>query len=232
MQRSHGTQTRGLDLVPQAPSYVGRFGRMFRSLATFRQPDELLERLANSMHENTNSSPDNLNIPSGYTYLGQFVDHDITFDPSSNLQRMNDPEGLVNFRTPRFDLDSLYGSGPADEPFQYDENSGGTKLLIGKGRHTGNAEVAAGTVTADDDLPRNEQGRALIGDPRNDENTIVSQLHLTFLKLHNKFVDQVSAEQGLTGEDLFKEAQKLTRWHYQWVVVHDFLERIASVRTS
>lgn len=180
MQRSHGTQTRGLDAVPQAPSYVGRFGRMFRSLTTFNQPDELLRRLADSMHEDANTSPDNPGIPSGYAYLGQFVDHDITFDPSSSLQRMNDPEGLINFRTPRFDLDSLYGSGPADEPFQYDEASGGTKFLIGKGRHTGSAEIAAGTVTADDDLPRNEQGRALIGDPRNDENTIVSQLHLAF----------------------------------------------------
>lgn len=99
MQRQHGAGTRGLDAVPQAPSYEGRFGRMFRSLATFKQPDELLERLANMMHEN-NASPENPAIPAGYTYLGQFIDHDITFDPTSSLQRMNDPEGLVNFRTP------------------------------------------------------------------------------------------------------------------------------------
>lgn len=220
MHRQHGTGTRGLDAVPQAPSYEGRFGRMFRSLATFKQPDELLERLANGMREDAGISPDNPEIPAGYTYLGQFIDHDITFDPTSSLQRMNDPEGLVNFRTPRFDLDSLYGSGPADEPFQYDETSGGTKLLVGKGRHTD-----TGAETGEDDLPRNDQGRALIGDPRNDENVIVSQLHLVFLKLHNRFVDEVAANQSLAGEDLFKEAQRLTRWHYQWVVVHDFLER-------
>lgn len=219
--RQHGTGTRGLDAVPQAPSYEGRFGRMFRSLATFKQPDELLERLANTMHEDPNTSPDNPEIPAGYTYLGQFIDHDITFDPTSSLQRMNDPEGLVNFRTPRFDLDSLYGSGPADEPFQFDESSAGVKFLIGKGRDTN-----SGAVTSDDDLPRNEQGRALIGDPRNDENVIVSQLHLAFLKLHNRFVEEVSANQGFAGEDLFKEAQRLARWHYQWVVVHDFLVRI------
>lgn len=220
MHRQHGTGTRGLDAVPQAPSYEGRFGRMFRSLATFKQPDELLERLANGMREEAGISPDNPEIPAGYTYLGQFIDHDITFDPTSSLQRMNDPEGLVNFRTPRFDLDSLYGSGPADEPFQYDEASGGVKLLVGKGRHTD-----TGAETTDDDLPRNVQGRALIGDPRNDENIIVSQLHLAFLKLHNRFIDEVGTNQGLVGEDLFKEAQRLTRWHYQWVVVHDFLER-------
>lgn len=220
MERQHGSSVRGLDSVPQAPSYEGRFGRMFRRLATFNQPDELLKRLADQMHEDPGASQDNPEIPAGYTYLGQLIDHDITFDPTSSLQRMNDPEGLVNFRTPRFDLDSLYGSGPVDEPFQYDRSSDGVKFLIGKGKHTDTGEN-----TADDDLPRNVQGRALIGDPRNDENVIVSQLHLAFLKLHNRFVDQVSADQGLAGEDLFKEAQKLTRWHYQWVVVHDFLER-------
>ena len=62
---------------------------------------------------------DNPKIPSGYTYFGQFIDHDITFDPISSLQRKNDPDALVDFRSPRFDLDSLYGSGPDDEPFLY-----------------------------------------------------------------------------------------------------------------
>jgi len=70
-------------------------------------------------------------IPAGFTYLGQFVDHDLTFDPASSLQRMNDTAGLLNFRTPRFDLDSLYGEGPADEPFLYSRTSGGAKLLVG-----------------------------------------------------------------------------------------------------
>ncbi|MDP9315709.1 MAG: heme peroxidase family protein [Chloroflexota bacterium] len=168
---------------------------------------------------------DNPTIPAGYTYLGQFIDHDITFDPSSSLQRMNDPEGLVNFRTPRFDLDSLYGSGPDDDPFMYDEASDGVKLLVGKVRQ-GERE------TNEDDLPRNQQGRALIGDPRNDENTIVSQLHLAFVKFHNAVVDHVQEQRQQAGreplsrDDLFKEAQRLVRWHYQWVVVNDFLKRI------
>lgn len=220
MSRSHGAIPRGLESVPQAPSFEGRFGRMFRRLPTFQQTDEFLAGLADAMRQEDGQVTDNPAIPSGYTYFGQFVDHDITFDPASSLQRMNDPEGLVNFRTPRFDLDSLYGSGPADEPFQYDKASGDAKLLIGKGR-----DVTDGAVTEEDDLPRNMQERALIGDPRNDENVIVSQLHLAFIKLHNAFVDQVSS-QGLTGGDLFKEAQRLTRWHYQWVVVHDLLRRL------
>ena len=67
---------------------------------------------------------ENETIPSGYTYLGQFIDHDITFDPVSSLQRQNDPDALHNFRTPRFDLDSVYGRGPADQPYMYDESGG------------------------------------------------------------------------------------------------------------
>jgi len=59
---------------------------------------------------------DNQDIPAGYTYLGQFIDHDITFDPVSSLQRQNDPDALLNFRTPRFDLDSVYGSSCGPEP--------------------------------------------------------------------------------------------------------------------
>ena len=61
-----------------------------------------------------------LRLPAGYTYFGQFVDHDITFDPVSSLTRQNDPNALTDFRTPRFDLDSLYGAGPADQPYLYD----------------------------------------------------------------------------------------------------------------
>src|SRR5205823_12888049 len=77
---------------------------------------------------------DNPDIPAGFTYLGQFIDHDITFDPVSSLQRLNDPEGLHDFRTPRFDLDSLYGGGPNNDPFMYDldVDDGRTALLVGR----------------------------------------------------------------------------------------------------
>lgn len=218
MQRFHGTRTRGIEMVPHGPFYEGRFGRMFGKIPTFQQDEKELRFLGGAMVENGEGDLDNPDIPSGYTYVGQFVDHDITFDPSSSLQRMNDPEGLVNFRTPRFDLDSLYGSGPSEDPFMYDQTSGGVKLLVGKVR-------ANGSDTDEDDLPRNSQGRALIGDPRNDENIIVSQLHLAFIKFHNKVVDLVQAKPGLSGDELFKEAQRIVRFHYQWAVVNDFLRR-------
>ncbi len=203
--------------VPSSPFFEGRFGRMFRNVPVFGRSDAFLQQLAAQMLDEGEIGPDKENdrIPAGYTYLGQFVDHDLTFDPTSSLQRTNDPLRLVNFRSPRFDLDCLYGSGPDDDPFLYDRTSrGGTKLLVGK--VPGSNE---------DDLPRNSQGRALIGDPRNDENTFVSQLHLAFIKLHNKVVDEV-ATTGLAGSGLFKEAQRIARWHYQWVVIHDYLPKV------
>jgi hypothetical protein len=82
---------------------------------------------------------------------------------------------------------------------------------------------------ARDDIPRNWQGRALIGDARNDENLIVSQLHLLFIHFHNKVVEHVAAKRenaGISSTKLFEEAQRLVRWHYQWIVLHDFLPRI------
>src|SRR5215211_945959 len=224
MVRHHGVKTRGLSkgiaAVPQGPLFEGRFGRMFREQPVFDVEDETLHALADSMSQQ--SSEENPNIPAGFTYLGQFVDHDITFDPNSSLQRANDPEGLVNFRNPRFDLDSLYGRGRDDSPYLYDQNSpDDVKLLVGR-----ILDDQGQRVEDQHDLPRNEQERALIGDPRNDENTFVSQLHLLFIKFHNKVVDKVINDRpDLEGDDLFKEAHRIVRWHYQWVVVFDFLRR-------
>jgi Animal haem peroxidase len=193
---------------------------MFREQPLFDVSVKDLNALADSMSQQR--SDDNPNIPAGFTYLGQFVDHDITFDPNSSLQRANDPEGLVNFRNPRFDLDSLYGRGRDDSPYLYDQSSpDDVKLLVGRV-----IDDDGNRLEGQHDLPRNEQERALIGDPRNDENTFVSQLHLLFIKFHNRVVDKVMSERpDLEGDDLFKEVQRIVRWHYQWVVICDFLKR-------
>src|SRR5262249_44118987 len=142
-------------------------------------------------------------IPALYTYLGQFIDHDITFDPSSSLQKQNDPDALIDFRTPAFDLDNVYGRGPDDQPYMYD----GDAFLLGD-------TIKGGDPNASD-LPRNnaKRRRALIGDPRNDENSIVSQLQGLFLSFHNRLL----AESKLPFEDV----QRLVRFHYQYVVMND-----------
>jgi hypothetical protein len=190
---------------------------MFSRLHPARLADDTIDELVGLLH---GVSGRNFDIPAGYTYLGQYIDHDITFDPTSKLRADFDRKALVDFRTPRFDLDSLYGSGSADQPFLYDWSapSSGAKLLVG-------CNVGDGSATLD--LPRNEQGRALIGDARNDENIIISQLHLLFIRFHNAVVDHLRTQKPpLTGAALFEKAQRLVRWHYQWIVVHDFLERI------
>jgi hypothetical protein len=219
VDKGHGkNEPRGIKRVPRSPLFEGRFGRLFRHLDPAPDlSDKQLKDLAESMREpkGAGGKLDNPKIPSGYTYFGQFVDHDITFDPVSLLQRKNDPDALVDFRTPRFDLDCVYGAGPADQPYLYDQPAR-LKLLIDKQN-----------VKGEPDLQRNAEGVALIGDPRNDENIIVSQLQLIFLRFHNKVAAKVAADKSVPRERKFEEAQKLVRWHYQWVILEDFLPRIA-----
>jgi hypothetical protein len=98
----------------------------------------------------------------------------------------------------------------------------GPKLLIGK-----NITVGFGNVTGNfrNDLPRSPEGFALIGDHRNDENLLVAQTHLAFLKFHNKVCDLLAAS-STPPADIFAEARRTVTWHYQWMVLHDFVERL------
>src|SRR4051794_15429233 len=234
----HGsTPPRGLERAVQSDLALGRFGRMFRNLPVYEHRRETLIELGGLMIQPLPAAPEkmdeplgvadddenvaklgsHLRLPAGYTYFGQFVDHDITFDPVSSLTRQNDPDGLVDYRTPRFDLDSLYGRGPADQPYLYEPD--GLHLTLGR-------NVSEDIRTQGPDLQRVASGRAIIGDPRNDENLIVSQLQVAFIRFHNAVLDHVGAEHGdLSKDDVFKLAQQTVRWHYQWVVVHDYLRR-------
>lgn len=236
MPQHHVSHPRGSDLGPRSVMLEGRFGRMFRNLPSFLPPEAALEAVANTMVEPPETGPTDGwtpsggdldgDIPAGYTYLGQFIDHDITFDPVSSLQRQNDPDALHDFRTPRFDLDSLYGGGPNNSPYMYDPDVDGGRTTLLVGRNEAGEEDLPRNVLGPDSLGE-PRGRALIGDPRNDENVIVSQLHLTFVKFHNAVVQRVRNEQpALPPDHLFEEAQRIVRWHYQWIVVHDFLPRV------
>lgn len=220
----HGTQTSN---VTRSRLRQGFFGRMFWNLPPYEpvkgnEEKSLikLEELAENMHETTAESKlpggDNNTIPAGYTYFGQFVDHDITFDPISSLDRFNDPDRLTNFRTPCFDLDCIYGRGPKDNPFLYDDED--NQLLTG-----------CNSIGEDDLLrndPKNEKKakRAIIGDPRNDENTNVSQMQLAMIKFHNKVITSLPKRTKLS--DRINEARRLVTWHYQYVVIHDFVRRL------
>ena len=156
-----------------------------------------------------NTSP---RLFAGYTFIGQFIDHDITFDNTPLDQQQADPDAKVNFRTPRYDLDSVYGRGPSLEPQFYDP-ADPDKLLV------------APNVNGVLDVPRDSDGRAVIPEARNDENLIVVQLHQAFARFHNRIVD-LARSQGIRPEWVFETARRLTRWHYQWAVTHDFLPAI------
>jgi hypothetical protein len=160
----------------------------------------------------------NPDIPTGFTYFGQFLDHDLTFDSTSSLEQRNDPDALENFRTPAFELDSLYGSGPHVNPHLYDRTQP-AKFLLDERRAF--------------DLPRNSQWTALIGDPRNDQNLIIAQLHLAFLKFHNAIVDAIDrgdprTDDGIQDNGQFEKAQRLVRWHYQWIILDGYLPKIVA----
>lgn len=219
----HGRDLRGLDDASRSSVDSGRFGRLFRALHPATHSPQALHELALTMlagdeddKDITEPEPEDENptISAGFTYFGQFVDHDITFDPVSSLTAQNDPAALKDFRTPRMDLDSLYGRGNADQPYLYLRDPS-DKFLLGDERHPP-------SVTASrPDLPRNQQGVALTGDPRNDENRIVSQIHSLFLRFHNRVVDLFPI-----GSERFRHAQQLVRWHYQWLIIHEYLPRI------
>ena len=228
-----GGARHGLDAprgeAPLPGSGGGRFGRMFPALPRRDAGAAATEALASALTAISDNN-ENRSIPAGYTYLGQFIDHDITFDPVSQLQRDNDPSALVDFRTPRFDLDSVYGSGPAAQPYLYDWSGPralrGVKLLVGSSPAPHGAPAIA-------DLPRNAQERALIADGRNDEHLILAQLHLLFLRFHNRVVDHLREHHsGLAGPALLDEARRRVRWHYQWIVMHDYLPRLVGPRAA
>lgn len=191
-----------------------------------RQPDAaaLIELgLAMETEQDVITDP-NSSIPAGYTYLGQFIDHDITFDKTA-LTRTGaaDPDAMLNIRTPSLDLDSLYGGGPAISPQLYEPD--GVRLRVGlcvESRDGDDNIVPA----IPNDLPRQNR-KAIIADPRNDENLAVAQLHLAFIKFHNSFVDQLAASfPTLPADQVFARARAETIRHYQMIVLRDFLPRI------
>lgn len=169
------------------------------------------------------NNPDNPTMTAGMTFLGQFIDHDLTLDPRSPLLQPADPRRTTNFRTAAFDLDSVYGNGPQESPELYDRSSGDIKFRI---EAVPGSELVSRKGAIRFDLPRDADNTAIIGDGRNDENVIISQMHLAMLRFHNAVVDHLRAKQELASaspEKIFQIAQRQVRWHYQWIVLNEFL---------
>jgi hypothetical protein len=165
-------------------------------------------------------------IPAGFTYLGQFIDHDLTFDRTSVMLGANiSPAAMLQGRSPSLDLDSLYGAGPQDPESAKFYEADGLHLKVGK-------TVAAGGIPAKNgfDLPRGagntvaKKRKAIIPDPRNDENLVVAQTHLALMRFHNRVVDTQLG--GVPPSQKFAAARELVTKHYQWMIRTDYLTRI------
>lgn len=169
------------------------------------------------------NNPDNPNMTAGMTFFGQFLDHDLTLALKAPLNEPTQPRRTTNFRTAEFDLDSLYGKGPDGSPELYDTSSGTIKFRVEA--IPGSEQVSRkGAVRFD--LPRDPNNNAIIGDSRNDENIAISQFHLAMLMFHNAITDRVRQDPAFanrSAKDVFNEVQRQVRWHYQWIILNEFL---------
>lgn len=256
----HGAELRGMDLVTQSPTTEGRFGFMFKNQPPLAASDALLDQLGATMEEQpaanagstsaqkdendaSNENP-NPRLTSGFTFVGQFVDHDITFDTTKLSDQQSDPYATTNFRTPRYDLDAIYGQGPSANPQFYDPNDRDKFLIVERpyDEIAGSLKLADGSTVTKTwavrhdvvyDVPRvaandpdgRPAGTAIIADPRNDQTLIILQLHVAMQKFHNRLVDVLRMQQ-VPRSAVFESARRLARWHYQWIVTHDFLPAI------
>jgi len=201
-----------------------RFSRMGPKGGGRQLPEATRRKLANSMIRGGGAS----SIPAGFTYLGQFIDHDLTFDRTKvTLEENVTPAQLVQARSPSLDLDSLYGAGPT-EP-------GSAKFYEADGIHlkTGRTAAIDGIPAKDGfDLPRGagntaaKRRRAIIPDPRNDENLAVAQTHCALIPFHNRVVDTLPA--SVPPSKRFAKARELVTKHYQWMIRTDYLPRICA----
>jgi Animal haem peroxidase len=191
-----------------APIEGGRYRRLFDGLPPLEADEQALHTLGRPggpVDMGADGAQPEATVAAGWPFFGQFVAHDITADRSP-LGHRADPEQIRNFRTPRANLEVVYGAGPVGSPYLYD-NDDPAKLLLGPGGI---------------DVPRNQQGIALVGDPRNDVHLFMNQMHVGFIGLHNRLVDRLR-EDGVPEGELFEEARRAATWHYQWVIFEEFL---------
>lgn len=235
VQNRHGEKENALivgegPITEQDPGFM--FGRMFPvqsappMILKLDACREVGSKMTSKLEENR---PDS-RLPAGYTYFGQFVDHDISHDGSAgddSASPLPDAD-LVQVRSPSLDLDSLYGGAGRRD----DQLFNGPRFKIGQtvsSRGAGHSNLGHLPF----DLPRKMESRsdktartALIGDARNDENLAVAQTHLMWLKFHNEIVNQLSGDDlGASEGMIFEEARSLVTKHYQHIVLHDFVKR-------
>ncbi|GAA2982024.1 peroxidase family protein [Actinokineospora diospyrosa] len=198
-----------------------------------RTDEALRTALATAITDATAAQPDG-SIPAGYTYLGQFVDHDLTIDrTATQLGSEVTVDELVQGRSPALDLDSLYGRGPHDRHDRRFYAEDQVKLKVGTTSATDFPDDRVRVDLEGFDLPRAggtagtgaDRREPLIPDLRNDENLAVAQTHLAFIRFHNRVVEDL-AMSGMNERRLFEAAREQVVKHYQWMLRTDFLPRV------
>jgi Animal haem peroxidase len=210
------------------PERAFRYGEMFGKTSKFHPDEKGLQELGDEMHVPLSGRRDLLDLPAGYTYLGQFITHDTTFDKTAEIPGSElSPDQIKQGRSPSLNLDCIYGMGPQSEASRRLYENDGVRFRVGQTTPTllGNA-----TKALPNDLPRDSSDpatprKALIADPRNDRNLPLAQTHLAFLKFHNAVVNCLAGE-GMLGKELFEAARKKVIQHYQRIVLRDYLEKI------
>lgn len=219
-------------MFPDLPSFAEQSDRARHAVQQLGAHDGILDAhddLTDPVQSITNPAvfsprnPDNPAMTAGVTFFGQFLDHDLTLDKKSELNKTASPRRTVNFRTAAFDLDSVYGDGPTGSPELYEVRSGRIKFIV---QSIPGSEAVSRHGTTRIDVPRDEADKAIIGDSRNDENILISQIHVAMLSFHNAVTDHLAkqpAYQHASKERLFEEARRVVTWHYQWIILHEFL---------
>jgi hypothetical protein len=191
-----------------------RYSRLFPDLAPSVDDNEALLALAitGGVCDGGEVCGDAAETAAGWPMFGQYVAHDMTADRSP-IAAAAEPAAIVNSRTPRANLESLYGDGQIGSPYLFRAEDPDLLLLGVNDRGE------------ERDLPRNQQGIALIGDPRNDIHLFVSQLQVAMIGVHNRLVERARRD-GVAAAEVFATARRETAWHYQWVILNDYLPRV------
>jgi hypothetical protein len=183
-------------------------------------------------------------IPAGYTYFGQFIDHDLTHDITRLEHSSANLASICNYRTPHLDLEHLYCGGPRVSPELYEDaaDPDSAQFRIDLTEEALPAPPPARPLEGSaHDVPRDASHVAATAseDDRSVENVILMQMHVLFMKFHNEAIRQLSATPPLiTGIEnlgegsLFTRARRLVRWHYQSLVHNDFLSQVIDVGTQ
>ena len=201
-----------------APIYGGRYRSLFEDLPPLQVDEEALHELGRpggpcDLGVDFVDDADS-HISAVWPFFGQFIAHDITADRSP-LGHRADPAQVRNFRVPKANLESVYGAGPVGSPYLYSKDDP-AKLLLS---HMGS------------DVPRNHEGIALIGDPRNDVHLFTSQMAVAFIKLHNGWLIGFATTRPLSRTSS-SEARRAASWHYQHVILREFLPGLVGAQLT